>query len=461
MLYCFTELQASADSAPSGRGGAQTGKEVTVVRIKAIGKAILIWILAVLWLPVGSLAEDDTDVEAQDLTGSCTFSVDGTAYGSFPRSLSDDSLETKRTLHGGRSFAVSWTDGVPVRAVFAEFFRAPSRCTILQYDAEGAELSREACPAAFNYLIPVGENTRSVAIASEDTIEICSLHAYGSGTVPNAHPWDYAVKKLDYMVVAMHPDDDVLFLGAIVPIFGAEQGKEGRILYATPARRYRTEEALNGAWTMGLRNAPLFGPFGDFANESDPGHQKKFGKEAVVRYLVRVFREHRPDVVFSHDPNGEYGHWQHRRLSECVRRAVVLSADPSYDPESAAAFGTWRVKKLYLHLYPENAIQLSVTAPLAAFGGKSAFDVASEAYACHISQQATKHRVRSEGVYSLSDFGLAYSAVGPDTPGKNDPFEHLSPEELFRLSLRERFGRASVRDGLPCGTVLMRGGMPR
>ena len=57
-------------------------------------------------------------------------------------------------------------------------------------------------------------------------------------------------------------------------------------------------------------------------------------------------------------------------------------------------------------------------------------EIAAAAFQCHQSQMPSRHSVSNEGVYSLSDFGLAYTAVGPDTPGVNDPFEHIDPATI-------------------------------
>ena len=64
-------------------------------------------------------------------------------------------------------------------------------------------------------------------------------------------------------------------------------------------------------------------------------------------------------------------------------------------------------------------------------------EIATAAFECHQSQMPSRHAVRNEGVYSLSDFGLAYTAVGPDTPGVNDPFEHIDPETIHGTGTAE------------------------
>ena len=71
--------------------------------------------------------------------------------------------------------------------------------------------------------------------------------------------------------------------------------------------------------------------------------------------------------------------------------------------------------------------------PLDAFGGKTAFDIAEAAFACHISQQKTEYKVEDFGPYDNARFGLAFSTVGEDVE-KNDFFENLTGTGNKRLT---------------------------
>ena len=113
-----------------------------------------------------------------------------------------------------------------------------------------------------------------------------------------------------------------------------------------------------------------------------------------------------------------------------------MAADAKKYPESARQFGTWDVPKTYLHLYGEGVLDLDWRVPLAAFDGRTAFDVACEAFRCHVSQQVTDYHVEDWGPYDNSLFGLVRSLVGDDV-NKNDFFENLpcapaipDPDEL-------------------------------
>ncbi|MBR0357377.1 MAG: PIG-L family deacetylase [Clostridia bacterium] len=388
-------------------------------------------------LPLGATwAEEDpslysieTGPLAVNLSGRCTMTSDlkSTAYS---WRLTDGDLGSVQKLEAGQRVSLTWNDQVPVKAAFLAFKDYPEGYRIQQFDAAGTLLKEEAGPRYISHAVYLEEGARTVTVVPESEIVLCSFYAYGEGIVPDAHPWTPVPEKLDYLIVAMHPDDDVLFMGAIVPLYTVEQGRTGTIFYTATRERVRKDEAGNGAWIMGLRNAPILGTFPDIPPSYMEQYKHTFQQADVVKYLVALFRQYKPEVVFSHDLNGEYGHWQHVILAHAVQEAVPLAADPGYDQPSAEQYGTWQIKKLYLHLYPENPIQLPAAKPLDAYGGLTSVDVAAAAFQCHKSQLPSRHAVSNEGVYSMSDFGLAYTAVGLDTPGVNDPFEHVDPAVL-------------------------------
>lgn len=128
-----------------------------------------------------------------------------------------------------------------------------------------------------------------------------------------------------------------------------------------------------------------------------------------------------------HDVNGEYGHGVHMYNADTLMQALELSADPSYDPESAQEWGVWDVPKTYLHLWPENPIVMDWSQPLSAFGGKTAVEMARLGFAEHVSQQ-TFFKVEDYGPYDCRKFGLYRSLVGLDAQG-GDFFENLAAED--------------------------------
>ncbi len=383
---------------------------------------ILSAVVLLLAFPSAAHAEGNTSLWAE-----CNYSCSNETRNGL-RKIKDSDSGTHLIVAGPGDVTVSWDEGVPASTLYIEWYILPERFTITQYNDNGQVLSEDdGATIQINQLYTLNDETRSVCVASDSDMDISALQIYDADTIPyNYHAWNDSPEKLDFLVISAHPDDDVLFMGAIVPIYGVERELTGNILYVcTKDLRLRCSETLNAAWVMGLRYYPILAGFEDVANTKKDEWGQDFTLERITPYLVTQLRKYKPEVVVTHDPNGEYGHWQHILISKAAQQAVVLANDASYDPDSAAQYGVYQVKKLYLHLYTENTISLDVDSPLASFDGMSVSEVAKLAFEKHASQiENGYHRVRNEGAYSLSDFGLYYSAVGPDT-GTNDMFENI------------------------------------
>ncbi|HRV72871.1 MAG TPA: PIG-L family deacetylase [Eubacteriales bacterium] len=374
--------------------------------------------------PRETLAEDGV---ATDLSAYCVFTSSVSDSGI--KRATDDDTTTHQNFHKDGYIETAWSADVAVAQIYVQWASAPTQLTVTQYDAAGQVLSQsDNIPYLYEQSVSAVDGAVRIRLESNDDMDIVTLHAMSAGNIANVHDWQPLPDKLDYLIISMHPDDDVLFMGAVAPTL-SDAGYTGSIFYLGTRIRDRVSEALNGAWTMGVRCQPLMCGFPDIPPEYKERFESTFTKNDVIEYLVPLLRQYRPEVVFTHDVNGEYGHWQHIICSAAVQEAVRLAADPSYDPDSAAEYGVFEVKKLYLHLYSENKLTLNVTSPLASFNGQNALAVATEAFCCHVSQLKTVHSVTNEGVYSLSDFGLAYTTVGLDS-GINDVFENIDPLSL-------------------------------
>ncbi len=402
-------------------------------------RAILLFLALMLVLSAAPVAAaegqlfDDvkaTPNNAEDLTSFLRFEISG--HATMRNQVLDAVLDHVEQIYPYERFYAYW-DAAKVSPGYLciQWDTEPVNVQLWQLDQDGSILSQRDVPGTYDTVEKLLPDTRKVAfVAGREGMRIIRLALYTDGQLPEPFvPWQPTPDHLDYLVVSTHPDDDVLFMGGIVPIYGAERGYVGTVAYVTSPNRLRITEAMMGAWTMGTPYMPLFLGFQDIANvDKHPNlYANRFLPEAVTLALVRLFRAYRPLVVFTQDVNGEYGHWQHKIVSAAVVEAACLAGDASFDPVSLAEHGTWQVQKCYVHLYPDDPLNLDVNAPLSQMGGRTALEVARASFLKHRSQQTGRHWVQSDtDRYPMSRFGMAYGTVEAGT----DAFDNIDPALL-------------------------------
>ena len=246
------------------------------------------------------------------------------------------------------------------------------------------------------------------------------------------HVWQPPCEKADLLLLVGHPDDELLWFGGLLPTYAGEKGMNVTVAYLTCGNSCRRDELLNGLWHCGVRNYPDIGEFPDIKSYSAVELYPKWGgMDKVDLYVARLLRRYQPEVAVTQALDGEYGHAAHVICGRSMSRACVLAADPDFDPESAAQYGVWTGKKVYLHKGDNPTTVMDWRQPLEAFGGKTSFEVAEEAYLLHMSQPHDKNGKKSLYYITPEDdenssfiYTLIYSTVGEDVVG-GDMFENV------------------------------------
>ena len=388
-------------------------------------KIILPLILAALFMWTAAASAQT----AQEMTKDCTLSSVGKKTlnnMTDGRYTSYWSSSTNRNAY----LDIEAPQGKKMGSVYIQFFENAAPFDVQTPDEAGNWQTISTYETGFlAQYVPLEAGYEKIRIRPKDAqgrLFIVELHVFTEGDVPVwVQKWEPTLAKADLLALAAHPDDEILFLGGTIPYYAGEKKMKVQVAYLVPTMPYRRLELLDGLWLCGVKNYPIIGNFPDQyqGRLSEMYEQKGWSRQAVVRYVVGVYRTCRPDVVVTQDVNGEYGHGAHRAAADAAQAAIALAADEN-DQEKMTHSEPWQVKKLYLHLYEQNPVKMDWRKPLAAFGGQTAFDLASRAFECHISQQRTDYHVEDFGPYDNSKFGLAYSAVGEDVQ-KDDFFENL------------------------------------
>ena len=280
-----------------------------------------------------------------------------------------------------------------------------------------------------NSYLALPELTRfRIRSVTGEKYRLSELRLLGVGETPSwVQDWQPFTGKADLLVLSAHADDELLFFGGVIPTYAGQLGKNVLVVYMTWQTPCRRNELLDGLWTCGVRSYPLLGPFRDCANTSKADTYEIWGRDKALSWLTGVIRQYRPEVIVTHDLNGEYGHGNHKACADAAVACFDLAAEEGRLPECGAP---WQVKKLYLHLGKNDPVMMDWQQPLSAFDGKTAVQIARAAFRCHRSQTSNGNSVclSTDPVndYPCDRFGLERTCVGPDTEG-NDLFEHIDP----------------------------------
>lgn len=318
-------------------------------------------------------------------------------------------------------------------------------------------LARAGQSGILNELVKFSKSYKYLRVVSETAgwkMQVGELQVWSQGKLPTSiQAWNPIPSKVDMMVLSAHPDDEVIYFGGTLPYYAGQLGKSAITVYMSGDTFGRRLEALNVQYTLGVRNYPVFLGFKNEYTSTLEDTARIWGMDRTIGAVVELLRRYKPDVVVTHDINGEYGHGHHRMTAYAVEKAVLYAGNPAKYPVSASQYGVWQVKKCYLHLYPTGRIKMNWRKPLSAFGGKTALDMARRGYDLYVSQHFRPRPINDYGEFDCSLFGLYYTSVGNDTHG-GDFFENIDGPTPSPSPSPSPTDTPSASTPLPAETVL-------
>lgn len=298
---------------------------------------------------------------------------------------------------------------------------------ITQYDANQNVLSSvtqsEEDYGFYANVYPVAPGAKYISVKfSQDSQGIMKVRVYGEGELPaTAVTWQPSHEDCELMVISTHMDDEWLWFGGIIPYYDTVLGRDVQVVYMTDCGRLRYAECMNALGVAGVNTYPVFLGLKDERIDSLSKTLEHWGgQEGMTRLMVKLIRERRPEVILTHDWDGEYGHNQHIVTSRCMEAVIKAAADSSLYPELGEA---WQVQKLYRHLEKKCPIEFDWHQSFPELGGRTLLQTATQAMEENASQ-IKYFQVKDHGQYDNAKFGLSYSTVGDDTEHK-DLFENV------------------------------------
>ena len=165
-----------------------------------------------------------------------------------------------------------------------------------------------------------------------------------------------------------------------------------------------------------------------FTRMADFGYSKRldetlehWGKENVLRDMVRAVRTYKPDIIISRfHGKARDGHGNHQAAGLLSFEVFKAAADPKMFPEDGSP---WQVKKLYLGTRGNEPSTLKInTGEYDPLFGKSYRQIASEGYGMHRSQAMGQPRIPAGDFFSTVQ--LAESAI-PKVENETSIFDGL------------------------------------
>ena len=373
-------------------------------------------LLALLLPAAPSLAAGS---EARDVADKCTYSanVHREKCGLFK-------LKQLRQYWNGEKdgvLTVTLPREQKAQGIMLSFHTSIADLVVESLDGEApAEIARYA-GRHYNDYIAFSQPAHSFRIrgakGNRQPLRISRMHVLTEGKLPSwVQKWDTMPEgEVDLMLIATHPDDDILWFGGLLPTYAGQLKKKVLVAYAsTGVRLDRRNELLDALWHCGVTCYPSM--------------PKKIRAGNYVNYTVDLLRRYKPLVVVTQDINGEYGHPEHKKLvaavTEAVESACLLE---SVSPASAKKYGVYQPQKLYLHLWKKNQSKFDWNQKLSALGNKTGIKIAREAFKMHVSQQNGRYAVLDAGRNDCSKFGLYFTTVGKDDTKKPDFLQHVKP----------------------------------
>lgn len=397
--------------------------------------------------------------------------------------LNDKNRATKIKFSGGDQITVS-NDKNSIYAVYI-IWDTPVKEWTLSYNGKSMQCGQNGFIHEYAELeTPANEITLTLP---EGSPTVCDIYTFNSAEKPAwVQDWKAPCEQADILVLPSRGNNEVTDFGGLIPYYAGEIGAKVQVAYMVNQwlEYYRPHEILNALWECGVEYYPVFGDFNDCEVNSYDEALMVYDEDEVTEYVVSLIRRFRPQVAVGHDLKGEGGNGMNMIYAKALANACEISADPNKYPDSANEYGVWEVPKTYLHLYgysetndqkytletsvsSETGLYAETSAPagdneissqslsgdnenvtgnagyngdveylvkpikfdwrisLESFGGKSAFEVAQTALACHKSQ-ANWVSMADNAAEKSAVYGLYRTTVGYDKNDDADMFENLS-----------------------------------
>ncbi len=325
--------------------------------------------------------------------------------------LWDDDPRTRFTLTAGQTLTVEWPE--EAGGLLLEWFDANYRMDIVLFDADGKPIYQEHFETVpYRQYLKTGNARKMTVTTSRGSIaSLCELKLLPPGEKPSCLT---RTKSVDLMLILSSVSDELDLMGGLLPLYAGEHAIHTAVVYVGRDDGNRVQEAFRAYEAMGLDVVPLFLRREDHLTWNSKRLPSLWRENQLKEELLRLIKTYHPAVVVTTDPADTLS-----PVRTPYTANLVLSVLTSPRNRTKTS-----VKKLY-HLSAAGGTVVDGAGPLAVYGGRTAADVAREAYAQYRSEASYRTLVPEK-----PRFTLAYSTVGEDEQGC-DLFEHIDTGSLI------------------------------
>ncbi len=366
---------------------------------------------ALLLLPVTALAEttESNENAAQPIALTLTLPEEKAA---FAERLTDAFVISRVSFKANETLTIAPEESAGTLVL--NWYDVPASYTVSQFDASGDTVSEETISdQQLARQIALNPACKTISVLCNETGALGGVAAYPADAVlPTA--FSPALEKCDLLIITAEPGMEWMQFGAVLPTYAKEKGITTGILYVSDyGKRARAYESLAGLRAANETNYPIFAGYQSDNYDSYKTTSDQFDRRAFVEYLKAEIKQLAPKVIVTHAVSDLSG--AHSLVSECVQ--IAVKECPS-------------VQKLYCFGAEQGVATttLDLNAPLAAYAGQTAGEVAQRAYEAHVSRKLFGLTIDPTSAYTLF-----YSTAGNDE-AKNDLFEHIDTASLISYS---------------------------
>ncbi len=350
----------------------------SVNRSNLLRRTAAFLLFAALLLPAVRTAGAQENGAARDLTADCALTLPERSA-AFTRRLSDSRYNSRISFTKEETLQISFADGA--RGLYVAWYSAPAAARVEILDVSGTVLSSVAAnPDLINEYFPLPEGCAKARIAGDQPFAVSELGVYDSVAPPEGLcVMEAQQAQPKAMLILAHTGDEAYDFGCLLPFFS---GKDAAIVFLSSESRQAQQQAIEAAYAMGSRTQPVFADF-PYYRDAILDLRKMYGlvdKAELSNYLIRLLRRYQPEVLITHAALGERSDGMHLLTATHVLLAAAQAADPTQEYTSAREYGAWQVRAVYQHLETGSYPIYDTNAPITAYGGKSALELAEIVY---------------------------------------------------------------------------------